>query len=354
MRKLLNDLKEQEASDLHLVSNAPAFIRKHLAIERIDERIISKEEADSIIEALLTPEQINIFNEEKTITFALSFSREERYRVTFINQKDGLSISFHIVSGKIRTLEELGFNKTNIETIDYFLSHHNGLILVTGPLGSGKTTTLASIVNVVNKKRQDHILMIENPIEIIQESISCNITQREISSHTQSYANAIKASLREDPDIIVVGELNDLETIEIAIKASETGHLVIGTLQTSDAANTLNRLINTFPPFQQPQIKAMLSTSLRGIICQRLLQKKEGGTILAAEILVNNLAIANTISEGKLFLLKSIMQTASKAGMSSMDACVYELFIKGKISKETALLNVLDKKNYGKQIELGK
>jgi len=354
IRNMLKELKANGASDLHITSNAPAFIRKHLTVQRIDERVIPKEETDSIIQALLTNEQLNILKEHKTITFALSFGNEERYRTTVINQKDGLSISFHLVSNKIRSLEELGFSKTNIETIKYFLSHHNGLILVTGPLGSGKTTTLASIVNEINKQRHDHVLMIENPIEIVQESISCNVTQREINSHTQSYASAIKASLREDPDIIVVGELNDLETIEIAIKASETGHLVIGTLQTSDASNTLNRLINTFPPFQQPQIKAMLSTSLRGIICQRLLPKIGGGTVLATEIMVNNLAVANTITEGKLFLLKSIMQTASKAGMSSMDASIYELFTHGKISKETGILNVLDKKNYGRQIELGK
>lgn len=354
VRKLLADLKRQGASDLHITANACPFIRKDLAIQRIDNKIISKEQVSLVTEALLNPTQMRFLKENKTISFALSFGKSERYRVTIINHKDGLSISFHIVSEKIRSFEELGFSKSNIDTINYFFSHHNGLILVTGPIGSGKTTTLATMIDAINKKRNDHILVVENPIEIVQESIRCNVTQREIIQHTQSYASAIKASLREDPDIIVVGELNDLETIEIAIKASETGHLVIGTLQTSDAANTLNRLINTFPPFQQPQIKAMLSTSLRGIVCQRLLPKKNGGTVLATEILVNNLAVANTISEGKLFLLKSVMQTASKSGMSSMDASVFELFNQGLITKEIALLNVTDKKNYGKLIESAK
>ena len=354
IRNLLSDLKRQGASDLHITANACPFIRKDLAVQRIDDKIISKEQVSLIIEALLNPTQMKFLKENKTISFALSFGKPERYRVTIINHKDGLSISFHIVSEKIRSFEELGFSKSNIDTINYFFSHHNGLILVTGPIGSGKTTTLATMIDAINKKRNDHILVVENPIEIVQESISCNVTQREIIQHTQSYASAIKASLREDPDIIVVGELNDLETIEIAIKASETGHLVIGTLQTSDAANTLNRLINTFPPFQQPQIKAMLSTSLRGIVCQRLLPGKNGGTVLATEILVNNLAVANTINEGKLFLLKSVMQTASKSGMSSMDASVFELFTQGLITKEIALLNVTDKKNYGKLIESAK
>ncbi len=354
INKLLSELKGQNASDLHITSNACPYIRKDLAITRIDKNIITKEQVETIVSSLLNPQQLEELKVNKTISFALSFGKKERYRVTIFHNKDGLSITFHIVSEKIKTFEELGFNKSSINTIDYFFTFHNGLILVTGPIGSGKTTTLASMVHKMNQSRTDHILMIENPIEIVQESIKCNVTQREIIQHTQSYASAIKASLREDPDIIVVGELNDLETIEIAIKASETGHLVVGTLQTSDAANTLNRIINTFPPFQQPQIKSMLSTSLRGIICQRLMPRKGGGTVLASEILSNNLAVANTISEGKLFLLKSIMQTASKSGMSSMDASIFDIFNQGLITKETALLNIIDKKNYGKLIESAK
>lgn len=354
IRKLLSDLKQQGASDLHFTANACSFIRKDLVIKRLDDKVLSREQLDLIAEAILTPNQLELLSKDKTISFALSFGRFERYRVTIITHKEGLSICFHIVSEKIKSFEELGFSKSNIDTINYFLSHHNGLILVTGPIGCGKTTTLATMVDAINKERNDHILMVENPIEIVQESIKCNVTQREIINHTQSYANAIKASLREDPDIIIVGELNDLETIEIAIKASETGHLVIGTLQTADVANTLNRLINTFPPFQQPQIKAMISTSLRGIICQKLLPKKNGGIAMATEILSNNLAVANTINEGKLFLLKSIMQTASKSGMTSMDVSIFELFNQGIISKETALLNITDKKNYEKLIESAK
>lgn len=354
IRKLLKEYKRQGASDLHICANASLFVRKDLAIKLIDNIIISKDQVEIIVSSLLNAHQLEILKVNKTISFALSFGNSERYRVTILNNKDGLSIAFHIVSEKIKTFQELGFNKSNIDTIDYFFSFHNGLILVTGPIGSGKTTSLATFVDSINKKRTDHILMIENPVEIVQESIKCNVTQREIFQHTQSYANAIKASLREDPDIIVIGELNDLETIEIAIKASETGHLVIGTLQTSDVTNTLSRIINTFPSFQQPQIKSMLSTSLRGIICQRLLPKKGGGTVLSTEVLVNNMAVANTITEGKLFLLKSIMQTASKSGMSSMDASIFEFFNQGLITKETALLNIIDKKNYGKLIESAK
>lgn len=354
IRSLLEEYKHQGASDLHICANTPLFIRKDLVIQKLDTKLFSSEQVETITSALLTAQQLDFLKVNKTISFALSFDRRERYRVTIFHYKDGLSIAFHIVSEKIKTFEELGLNKGNINTLEFFLSHHNGLILVTGPIGSGKTTTLATIVDSINKKRTDHILMIENPVEIVQESINCNVTQREIFQHTQSYANAIRASLREDPDIIVIGELNDLETIEIAIKASETGHLVIGTLQTSDAANTLNRIVNTFPPFQQPQIKSMLATSLKGILCQRLLPRKGGGTILATEILANNLAVANTISEGKFFLLKSIMQTASKAGMTSMDVTIFDFFNQGLISKETALLHITDKKNYGKLIESAK
>ena len=237
----------------------------------------------------------------------------------------------------MRSLEDLGYLPKDAENIRRLLDYHNGLILVTGPIGSGKTTTLASMIDVVNEKRQDHVISVEDPIEILQISKNCQVSQREVGRHTNSYRTALKASLREDPDIIVIGEMHDLETIENAITASETGHLVIGTLHTGNAPNTLNRLLDVFPPSQQPQIRAMTAGSMRGVICQQLIPDGFGGLTLIYEIMLNTMSVANIISEGNSFRLHSTMQTATKQGMCTFDQCVFEKFKLGLISFEAAL-----------------
>ncbi|HJO93538.1 MAG TPA: PilT/PilU family type 4a pilus ATPase [Victivallales bacterium] len=346
MEKLLRSLRNSNVSDIHLSAKSYPFVRKALKIIRISNYLLTEEDAVKLNTVFLTEDQKKKLNKDLTFSHCISMSNGDRYRVTLFTHKDGLSGTYHVIPNRIRALEDLHFTTNNIETINSMLTYHNGLILVTGPMGSGKTTTLASIINILNKKRNDHIVIVENPIEIIQTSSNCNITQREVFVHTKSYANAVKAALIEDPDIIVIGELNDLETIEIAITASETGHLVIGTLQTSDAVNTINRIINIFPPFQQPQIRAMIAGSLRGIICQTLLSDKNGNSVLACEILVNNLAVSNTINEGKFHLLKPIIETASKAGMSTMDESIYNLYTKDRITKETAVDNIQNIKQY--------
>jgi twitching motility protein PilT len=239
-----------------------------------------------------------------------------------MQQKDGISGSYRLVPDHICSLEELGFLPRDSATIQKLLDYHNGLILVTGPIGAGKTTTLAAMVNVANEKRTDHIITVEEPIEILQLSKNCSVTQREIGKHTISYHSALKAALREDPDIIVVGEMHDLETIENAITAAETGHLVIGTLHTGDAANTLNRLLDVFPPSQQPQIRAMTAGSLRGIICQKQIPNGMGGIELVYEVLINTQAVSNLVSEGKTYQLKSTMAIGSKQGMFTMDQLI--------------------------------
>jgi twitching motility protein PilT len=220
------------------------------------------------------------------------------------------------------------------------LSYHNGLILVTGPVGSGKTTTLASMVAYLNETRTDHIITVEDPIEVVQPARGCNVTQREVGPHTRTFASALKGALREDPDIIVIGELRDLETIEMAISASETGHLVIGTMHTSDAATTLNRLLDVFSPAQQAQIRASVAESLRGIVCQRLLPGTDGGLVLACEILVSNTAIQNLIREGKSAGLRNTMETGVKEGMCLMDNAVFALHQDRAISSEVAMQNI--------------
>ena len=262
-------------------------------------------------------------------------------------QKDGISGSYRLVPDHISQLEELGFLPRDASTIRRLLDYHNGLILVTGPIGAGKTTTLAAMVDVANEKRSDHIITVEEPIEILQVSKNCSVTQREIGKHTISYHTALKAALREDPDIIVVGEMHDLETIENAITAAETGHLVIGTLHTSDAANTLNRLLDVFPPSQQAQIRAMTAGSLRGIVCQKLVPDGYGGIALVYEILVNTMSVGNLVSEGKTYQLKSTMAIGAKQGMFIMDQLILEKFNAGLLTYEAARLQMTDAATIG-------
>jgi twitching motility protein PilT len=276
------------------------------------------------------------------LNFALEVN-SNRFRVSLMMHKDGACGTYRLIPNKLKRLGELGFLPEDVFTIERLLDYHNGLILVTGPLGCGKTTTLASMVNAINKKRHDHVICVEDPIEILIPSENCNVTQREVGRNTNSYSTALKGALREDPDIIVIGELHDLETIENAITASETGHLVIGTLHTCDAANTLNRLLDVFPPMQQPQIRAMTAGSLRGIICQKLLPGIDGKLAVSYEILINTMAIGNIISEGKTHHLKGVMQTGAKSGMCTFDSNLLNLFKAGRITAAMAESNMKDK-----------
>jgi twitching motility protein PilT len=264
-----------------------------------------------------------------------------RIRANLMLHKDGVKGTYRIVPERIRTPSELGFKNTAV--LDRLLSYHNGLILVTGPVGAGKTTTLNSLIDQLNRTRDDHIITVEDPIEFLHQSQGCNVTQRQAGHHTASFATALKGALREDPDVIVIGELRDLETIEMAITASETGHLVIGTMHTSDATSTLNRLLDVFPPGQQSQIRAMVAQSLRGILCQRLLPAKQGGVVLATEILVNTLAVSSMVRDGKTQGIPSTLDTGKREGMISMDNSILDLWKEGKITNETARVNILNK-----------
>jgi twitching motility protein PilT len=338
----LRNLREMGASDLHMSAGSVPFIRSELNIVKLGSRIIPPADAMRLNTVLLNPEQKKIFDEEMDLNFALEVE-SNRFRVSLMMHKDGASGTYRLVPNRLRKLAELGFLPDDVSTIERLLDYHNGLILVTGPLGCGKTTTLASMVNAINKKRHDHVICVEDPVEILIPSENCNITQREVGKNTNSYSSALKGALREDPDIIVIGELHDLETIENAITASETGHLVIGTLHTCDAANTLNRLLDVFPPMQQPQIRAMTAGSLRGIICQRLLPGIGGKLAVSYEILLNTMAIGNIISEGKTHHLKGVMQTGAKAGMCTFDTNLLNLFKAGRITVEMAESQMKDK-----------
>lgn len=339
LRDLLRATGRYAASDLHLSTGTRPFIRRDREISFLSEYQLKADDAMRLNTVLLSDGQKKIFKEQKDYDYALALSASDRYRVNLMVHKNGAAGSYRLVPEKVKTLADLGYT-AHLETIKKLLSYHNGLILITGPVGSGKTTTLASMVAYLNETRTDHIITVEDPIEVVQVAKGCNVTQREVGPHTKSFFTALKGALREDPDVIVIGELRDLETIEMAVSASETGHLVIGTMHTSDASTTLNRMLDVFPPAQQTQIRASVAESLRGVVCQRLLPATKGGLVLGCEILVNNTAIAALIREGKTTGLRNTMETGVKEGMCLMDNVVFQLYREGRIAAGTALANI--------------
>ena len=338
---LLSCLRHLGCSDLHISGGSAPFVRRQLQIERIDSYVLTAEDSFRLNTSLLSAASKAEFVENQDMGYALEVGTC-RFRVCLMQEKDGTAGSYRLVPDHICTLKELGFMDKDIPTIERLLDYNNGLILVTGPIGAGKTTTLASLIDIVNAKRQDHIITVEDPIEILQISRGCQVTQREVGQHTASYSRALKAALREDPDVIVIGEMHDLETIENAITAAETGHLVIGTMHTGDAPNTLNRLLDVFPPAQQPQIRAMTAGSMRGIVCQQLIPDGFGGLTLVYEIMLNTMAVSNIISEGKAFQLKSTMAVGVKQGMCTMDQCILEKFNQGLITYDAGRPYMVD------------
>ncbi len=339
MRNLLRRTARDGASDLHLSTGSRPFTRKNRRLLFLSEHVLTDAESMRLNVALLADAQKKIFLERKDYDYALALSASERYRVNLMVHKNGAAGAYRMVPEKVRSLSELGFS-AHLPTLNKLLSYHNGLILITGPVGSGKTTTLASMVDYLNTTRTDHIITVEDPIEVVQPAKGCNVSQREVGPHTKSFFTALKGALREDPDVIVIGELRDLETIEMAITASETGHLVIGTMHTSDATTTLTRLLDVFPPSQQTQIRTSVAESLRGVVCQRLLPAADGKLTLACEIMVNNTAIANLIREGKSQGLRNTMETGLKEGMCLMDNVIFTLWQEQKVSTETALASI--------------
>ena len=337
-RDLLRICAREGVSDLHISAGSAPFIRRQRLLRPIGAHILTAEESLRLNTALLAPHQRSLYLERKDLDYALALDASNRYRVNLMFHKGGAAGAYRMVAAKIPKLDDLGLR--NLDAVRKLLTYHNGLILVTGPVGAGKTTTLAALVAEINAQRSDHIITVEDPIEIVQIARSCNVTQREVGPHTKSFAAALKGALREDPDVIIIGELRDLETIEMAISASETGHLVIGTMHTSDASTTLNRLLDVFPPAQQTQIRASVAESLRGIVCQRLLPDVDGGLVLACEVLVGNPAVSSLIREGKMQGLRNILETGQREGMCLMEATVFKLYEERRISAETARANI--------------
>jgi twitching motility protein PilT len=300
---------------------------------------LSAEETEKLVNSFLDDQQKARLHDQGDVDFAYT-NANGRYRTSVVRQRLGLDLAFRIINSSLRSLDDLGMPPQ----LKLLTQYHNGLVLVTGPMGSGKTTTLAALVQEINLHRSDHIITLEEPIEYIIPSAGCQVTQREVHTHTKSFAAALRGALREDPDVIMVGEMRDLETIQLAISASETGHLVLGTLHTSNAPRTLDRLLDVFPTDQRDQIRIMVSESLRGIVSQQLIPRADGnGRVVAMELMTNSPAIANVIREAKTFMLPGIIQTGRKAGMMLMDDSVANLYKEGIITAEEALYRAENK-----------
>jgi twitching motility protein PilT len=320
------------ASDLHLSAGSAPWFRLNGEMVKLDFKALTNEECQALVFEILTEKQKRTFAETWELDCSYTLEGAGRFRCNIFMQRKGLGAVFRSVPEQVKSAEDLGLPP---EVID-LINAPKGLICVTGPTGSGKSTTLAALVHRINAEKSAHIITIEDPIEFVHQNIKSLVNQREISSHTKSFANALRSSLREDPDIILVGEMRDLETIQLALTAAETGHLVFGTLHTSTAHKTVDRIVDVFPEGKQSQIRYMLSESLRGVIAQNLLPRADGqGRVAALEVLVNNRAVANLIREGKTFQLPSIMQTGRKAGMMTYEMSVNELMNKGLITQQT-------------------
>lgn len=327
--------KESDASDIHLSVNSVPIWRRFGLLEPIWRKApaLSAADTERLAMGFLDEKQKAQLIERGDVDFAYS-NQLGRFRTSVVRQRLGYDLVFRIINSRVRSMDELGLPPQ----LKLLTQYQNGLVLVTGSVGSGKSTTLAALVDEINGHRQDHIITLEDPIEYIINSRGCHVTQREVHTHTKSFANALRGALREDPDVIMVGEMRDLETISLAITASETGHLVLGTLHTSNAARTLDRVLDVFPTDQRDQIRIMVSESLRGIVSQQLVPRADGkGRALAIEILMNTPAVGNVIREAKTFMLPGIIQTGRKLGMRLMDDSLQELFQSGTISAEEAV-----------------
>ena len=329
---LLKDLVNRKGSDLHLSAGCVPRLRVNGIMMKLDHPVINHTETQDLIFEVLTEKKRAIFLQNWECDCNYSIENLARFRMNVFMQHRGLSAVFRVIPQNIPTIEELKLPKSLLNITNV----HNGLIVVTGPTGSGKSTTLAALINDINRKKRSHIITIEDPIEFIYENKLSLINQREVLTHTKSFPNALKAVLREDPDVILVGEMRDLETMELAIKAAETGHIVFGTLHTNGAHQTIDRIINVFPTNQQEQIRMMLGESLRGIISQVLVpQTHTGGRIAALEVLINIPAVGSLIRSKKTFQIPSIIQTGRDVGMISFEQYFMDLYTKKIISEST-------------------
>jgi twitching motility protein PilT len=322
------------ASDIHLVPGRPPFLRINGVMQGLDVSPLTNEDTQKIIFGVLSEKMIEKFKRENELDTSLSEEGVGRFRLNVLEQKDGIGAVLRVIPVDIPDAEDIGLDENLIR----LTKTPRGMILVTGPTGSGKSTTLACMINIINRDRKKHILTIEDPIEYVYPKLNCVITQREIGSHSNSFKDSLKRALRQDPDIILIGEMRDLETIATALTLAETGHLVFATLHTTDAAQTVDRIIDVFPPYQQQQVRTQLSVSLRAVICQQLLPLANGkGRIAAREVMIVNSAISNLIREGKTHQIYNAIEMGAQFGMKSLDKDLADLVRTETVTFEAAL-----------------
>jgi twitching motility protein PilT len=340
MDELLHSLVSSKGSDLHLAVGSPPILRFDGEIKPLTDRpVLTPSDAERMLMPIAPQRNRDEFKQRNDTDFAYEIAGLARFRCNFFRDRKGMGGVFRVIPSKIITAEEMGLSQEILN-----LCHlPKGLVLVTGPTGSGKSTTLCALIDYINRTRTDHIITIEDPIEFVHENKKCLINQRQVFEHTDSFKDALRAALREDPDIVLVGEMRDLETVAIAIETAETGHLVFGTLHTSTAPSTVDRIIDQFPSDRQQQIRVMLSESLKGVISQMLCKKIGGGRVPSLEVLVSTLSVANLIREAKTFQIPSVMQTGRSLGMCMMNDSLAELVRKKIVAPEEAMDKALDK-----------
>jgi len=343
LEKLLKYAVDTEASDLHISSGYPPIIRLHGELKKIDLPKLNAVDVSKMFDTILNSKQKKLFEESSEIDFAYEMADIGRFRCNIYSQMRGMAGSFRVIPSKIRTLDEIRAP----EGVFSLTRMNKGLVLVTGPTGSGKSTTLAAMINLINTESKKHIITIEDPIEYVHKGINCLINQREIGEHTSSFAVALRSALREDPDVILVGEMRDLETISLAVTAAETGHLVFGTLHTSSAPESVDRVIDVFPADQQNQIRAMFSSTLQGVIAQKLVTTVGNkGRAAVMEVMIASHAVRNMIRERKVHQINTIIQTSSDAGMQTIDQSLMRMLEEGVIEKKTAVIHAYEKKQF--------
>ena len=343
-----NLMLEQKASDLHLSSGNPPILRINGELQRVDYPPLESDALKAMLYEIAPEYKIKVFEETGDVDFGYEIPEVSRFRANFYNQKYGIGAVFRQIPSKVLSFEDFEkFDAPLPAVLKKFTMLHRGLVVVTGPTGSGKSTTLAAMVDYANRNRKDHIITVEDPIEFVHQSKSCLVNHREVGIHTKSFSAALRGALREDPDIVLVGEMRDLETIELAITAASTGHLVFGTLHTQSAAKTVDRIIDVFPADQQNKIRATLSEALRGIVAQNLFKRIDRkGRVAALEILVFTTAVANLVREGKTHQIPGMIQVGKKMGNQPLDDAIMEHIRMKRISPDEAYEKCLDKKKF--------
>ncbi len=347
LEQLLKLTVETGASDLHLRTGEAVILRHDGELQRQEGRTFEREAMEQMLRSIMGSKDWDDFLESGDIDWAYELPGVARFRCNAARERRGPMAVFRVITGEIKSVDDLGIS-VEIQKLCYL---SKGLVVVTGPTGSGKSTTLAALVDLMNRTRTDHILTIEDPVEFVHQSKKCLVTQRQVGLHTRSFKNALRAALREDPDVILVGEMRDLETVSIAIETAETGHLVFGTLHTTTAASTIDRIIDQFPADRQSQVRVMLSESLRGVIAQVLCKRIGGGRAAAREVLITIHAISNLIREGKTFQIPSIMQTNRKVGMVTLNDALLELVDQKVVEPREAYLKSVEKAAFGSALK---